>query len=153
MIQGVVIKHLTPHEDERGWLIEIYRDDEDHYQPVMGYVSFTHPGVARGPHEHKYQSDCFVFVGPGDFEFHVWDRRENSSTKGQYMKEIVGQSNPVMIIVPPGVVHGYKAIGDHDAWSINLPDKLYRGTNKVEEVDEIRWEQIMSFLMMGQDNK
>jgi len=54
----------------------------------------------------------------------------------------VGQSNPVMVIVPPGVVHGYKAIGDQDAWSINLADKLYRGTNKTEEVDEIRWEQI-----------
>ena len=49
MIHGVIIKHLTLHEDERGWLAEIYRDDEDHYQPVMGYVSVTHPGVARGP--------------------------------------------------------------------------------------------------------
>ena len=153
MIHGVIIKHLTLHEDERGWLAEIYRDDEDHYQPVMGYISVTHPGVARGPHEHKYQSDCFVFVGPGDFELHLWDRRENSSTNGQYIKEVVGQSNPVMVIVPPGVVHGYKAIGDQDAWSINLADKLYRGTNKTEEVDEIRWEQIMSFLMMGKDNK
>ena len=98
MIHGVIIKHLTLHEDERGWLAEIYRDDEDHYQPVMGYVSVTHPGVARGPHEHKYQSDCFVFVGPGDFELHLWDRRENSSTNGQYIKEVVGQSNPVMVL-------------------------------------------------------
>jgi len=58
------------------------------------------------------------------------------------MKEIVGQSNQTMVIVPPGVVHGYKAIGDQDAWSINLADKLYRGVNKTEEVDEIRWEQM-----------
>jgi len=47
MIHGVIIKHLISHEDTRGWLAEIYRDDEDHYQPVMGYISVTHPGVAR----------------------------------------------------------------------------------------------------------
>ncbi|HQB50964.1 MAG TPA: dTDP-4-dehydrorhamnose 3,5-epimerase family protein [bacterium] len=141
MIDGIVVKKLALNHDERGWLAEIYRQDEDQYQPTMGYISVTNPGVIRGPHEHHYQSDCFVFVGPGDFELHLWDRRENSSTNGQYLKEIVGQSNPSMVIVPPGVVHGYKAIGEVPAYSLNLPDKLYRGVNKAEEVDEIRWEK------------
>ena len=141
MIQDVVFKKLTVYEDARGWLAEIYRSDEDHYQPAMSYISVTHPGIARGPHEHKYQADCFVFVGPGDFELYLWDRRENSPTNGQHIKEVVGQSNPMMVIVPAGVVHGYKAIGNQDAWSVNLPDKLYRGVDKAEEVDEIRWEQ------------
>jgi len=140
MIQGVIIKKLNKYEDERGWLAEIYRDDELRYQPAMGYVSLTRPGVARGPHEHKHQSDCFVFVGPGSFELHLWDRRENSETKGEYLRMEMGENNPTMVIVPPGVVHGYKCAGDKDAYSINLPDKLYRGANKAEEIDEIRWE-------------
>ena len=141
MIHDVIFKQLTAHQDDRGWLSEIYRHDEDNYQPAMGYISVTHPGVVRGPHEHKYQADCFVFIGPGDFELYLWDRRDDSPTKGEQMKKIVGQSNPTMVIVPAGVVHGYKAIGDQDAWSLNLTDKLYRGVNKTEEVDEIRWEQ------------
>jgi hypothetical protein len=38
-------------------------------------------------------------------------------------------------------VHGYKCISDVPAYSINLPDKLYKGKDKSEEVDEIRWEK------------
>jgi len=141
MINGVIVKNLNKYTDERGWLAEIYRDDELDYQPAMGYVSATKPGIIRGPHEHNFQSDCFVFVGPGSFELHLWDRRDASATKGEYMKMEVGENNPAMVIVPPGVVHGYKAIGDKDAYSINLPDKLYKGKDKAEEIDEIRWEQ------------
>ena len=142
MIKDVVVKNLQKNEDERGWLTEIFRKDELRgYQPVMSYVSSTRPGVVRGPHEHVNQSDCFVFLGPGNFKLYLWDRRENSETKGEEMKIEVGESNPTLVIVPPGVVHGYKCIGDRDAWCINLPDKLYRGENKSEEVDEIRWEK------------
>jgi dTDP-4-dehydrorhamnose 3,5-epimerase len=142
MIEGVVIKKIEKYNDERGWLAEVYRSDMINYQPVMSYVSQTNPGVVRGPHEHVYQSDCFVFVGPGDFELHLWDRRENSKTNGEYVKIQVGENNPSMVIVPPGVVHGYKCISDIPAYSINLPDKLYKGVNKADvEVDEIRWEK------------
>ncbi len=140
-INGVIIKKLNQYQDERGWLAEIYRDDETEYRPVMSYVSVTNPGVARGPHEHKYQADCFIFAGPGEFELYLWDNRETSATKGNYIKTIVGETNPSLCIVPPGVVHGYKCIGAVPAYSINLPDKLWRGEGKKEEVDEIRWEQ------------
>lgn len=142
MIEGVIIKKLNKYEDERGWLTEIYRSDEIPVLPTMGYVSATKPGVARGPHEHKDQTDVFVFIGPGSVELNLWDRRENSSTNGEYMKMEVGEGNPVMAIVPPGVVHAYKCVSDKDAWCINLPDKLYKGEGKKEEVDEIRWENV-----------
>ena len=85
------------------WLAEIFRHDEFDYMPAMSYVSVTKPGVARGPHEHVYQSDCFVFVGPGSFDLYLWDRRGNSGTKGEHIKMNVGEDNPVMVIVPPGV--------------------------------------------------
>ncbi|MEK7167045.1 MAG: dTDP-4-dehydrorhamnose 3,5-epimerase family protein [Patescibacteria group bacterium] len=140
MINNLIIKKINKYEDERGWLAEVYRADEINYQPVMTYISATKPGIIRGPHEHVYQSDYFIFVGPGDFELHLWDRRENSSTNGEYLKIQVGENNPTSIIVPPGVVHGYKCIGNIPAYSINLPDKLYRGKRKIEEIDEIRWE-------------
>ncbi|MDD5291034.1 MAG: dTDP-4-dehydrorhamnose 3,5-epimerase family protein [Patescibacteria group bacterium] len=140
MIEGVVIKKLKKYEDERGWLTEIFRQDEDGFSPIMSYVSLTKPGIIRGPHEHVKQSDRFVFVGPGDFELYLWDRRENSKTKDENMKIEAGTSNPALVIVPPGVVHGYKCVSREGGMSINLPDKLYKGENKKEEVDEIRWE-------------
>ena len=140
MINSVVIKELKKYEDARGWLAEIWRDDEINYRPQMGYVSVTKPGAARGPHEHKEQFDCFILLGPGNFELYLWDRREGSTTNGEHFKEVFGEQNPALIIVPPGVVHGYKCVGDQGGWCLNIPDKLYRGQNKKDEVDEIRWE-------------
>jgi len=142
MIEGVTIKNLSKYEDERGWLTEIYRNDEVSAKPVMGYVSATRPGVARGPHEHVNQTDVFVFIGPGSVELNMWDRRDNSATKNEHMKMVVGEGNPTMAIVPPGVVHAYKCVGDKDAWCINLPNQLYKGEKKKDEVDEIRWENV-----------
>lgn len=141
MIEEVIIKKIEKYTDERGWLAEAWRNDETEFIPMMSYISYTKFGVVRGPHEHKWQSDYFIFVGIGDFELYLWDRRENSSTKGEHVKIVVGESNPCLVIVPPGVVHGYKCISENGAFSINLPDKLYRGKNKSEEIDEIRWEK------------
>lgn len=140
MIKDVIIKKINKYQDERGWLAEIFRNDEINYRAAMAYVSATKPGIARGPHEHREQSDCFVFIGPGDFRLYLWDRREESETKGEEMKIEVGENNPIMIIVPPGIVHGYKCISERNGWCLNFPDKLYRGEGKKEEADEIRWE-------------
>jgi len=141
MIEGVIIKQLKKYEDARGWLAEIWRDDEINFRSAMGYVSVTKPGIVRGPHEHLKQSDCFIFLGPGNFELYLWDRRKASATNKEHFKEVFGEKNPAMIIVPPGIVHGYKNISDKESWCINLPDKLYKGKEKKEETDEIRWEE------------
>lgn len=140
MIKDVIIKKLEKYSDDRGWLTEIFRRDELNFEPAMGYISLTNPGVVRGPHEHVVQSDCFVFLGPGSFKLYLWDRREKSATKGEALELEVGANNPTLVIVPPGVVHGYKCISDIPALNINLPDKLYKGEGKKEEIDEIRWE-------------
>ncbi|MDP7116343.1 MAG: dTDP-4-dehydrorhamnose 3,5-epimerase family protein [Candidatus Woesearchaeota archaeon] len=139
-IEGVEIKELKTWEDERGWLIEIFREDEIDLKPAMAYVSHTKPGVVRGPHEHKAQTDLFVFTGYGDFELYLWDARKDSPTKGKHVKIVVGESFNATVSVPPGVVHGYKSISKNGSFSINLPDKLYAGPGKKEEVDEIRHE-------------
>ncbi|MDD3285375.1 MAG: dTDP-4-dehydrorhamnose 3,5-epimerase family protein [Patescibacteria group bacterium] len=141
MIKGVIIKEIKKFSDDRGWLMEIYRRDESDSAPAMSYVSLTLPGVVRGPHEHVYQSDFFVFIGPGRFRLHLWDRRTDSATKGEKMEIEVGEDNPCSVLVPPGVVHGYQCISEVPALSINLPDKLYKGVLKQDEIDEIRWEQ------------
>jgi dTDP-4-dehydrorhamnose 3,5-epimerase len=140
MIEGVIIKKLEKYNDERGWLTEIYRHDELDFTPVMAYISLTLPGVARGPHEHKEQSDAFVFAGPGTFRLFLWDNRLGLPSYGEKLEEDFGENNPALVIIPPGVVHGYKCVSETPGQVINLPNKLYRGQNKSEPVDEIRWE-------------
>jgi dTDP-4-dehydrorhamnose 3,5-epimerase len=141
-IDGVVISKLTRHEDTRGWLIELFRDDEipGECYPVMSYVSQTKPGVARGPHEHVNQTDFFAFIGPSTFRLYLWDNRSHSPTYQQEYRIDVGEDNLVAVIVPPGVVHAYKNIGTVDGLVYNAPNRLFAGRGKNEPVDEIRHE-------------
>jgi len=141
-IEGIVLRPLTRHDDARGWLVELYRQDElapaDY--PSMAYVSQTLPGVARGPHEHRRQSDYFAFVGPGDFKLYCWDNRRDSPTCGNRQTLLVGESNRQAVIVPPGVVHAYKNVSRVPGLVFNCPNRLYAGRGKQEPVDEIRHE-------------
>jgi len=137
-MRGVIVKKLDVFSDERGWLSEIYRRDSDGFESMMSYISYTKKDVVRGPHEHEFQSDFFVFMGPGDFALHLWDNRKDSETFGEYKVMTVGESNKCSVLVPPGVVHGYKSLTG--GFIINMPDKLYKGEDKKEEADEIRHE-------------
>ena len=141
-IDGVTVKPLECFEDGRGWLIELYREDDlspaEH--PVMAYVSQTNPGVVRGPHEHQEQTDCFAFVGPGDFKLYLWDTRSTSPTSGNRQTLLVGQSDRQCVLVPPGVVHAYKNVSQVPGLVFNCPNRLYAGRGKKGPVDEIRHE-------------
>jgi dTDP-4-dehydrorhamnose 3,5-epimerase len=141
-IDGVVWKPLSFFNDQRGWLCELFRHDElaEQFHPVMGYVSMTRPGIARGPHEHVDQADYFAFIGPSKFKIYLWDNRKNSATFEHKEIRIVGDGAPFALIVPPGVVHAYQNVGDVPGIVFNAPNRLYKGPGKKEPVDEIRHE-------------
>ena len=140
---GVVIKSLSSFTDSRGKLSELFRSDElpDGFLPSMGYISVTHPGISRGPHEHTHQTDLFAFVD-GEYELRLWENRPGFEP--WELSIVVGANNPTVAIVPPGVVHGYKNVGTADAYVLNFPDRLYAGPNRSEPVDETRHEEIDS---------
>lgn len=117
--------------------MELFRSDHlvPSNIPVMGYVSQTEPGVVRGPHEHREQSDLFCFSGPGDFELVLSDKT------GYEERHLVGEKNPVMVIVPPGVLHSYKNLSDRPGLVFNFPNSLYGGPGRCYPVDEIRHEE------------
>ena len=141
-IEDVIIKPLRKFVDERGWLSELWREDQvaEGNRPVMTYVSQTEPGVVRGPHEHVAQADYFCFLGPGNFKVYIWDNREDSPTYNVHHSFVVGQDSPAVVIVPEGVVHAYKNVSHVPGIVINCPNQLYRGKNYAEEIDEIRHE-------------
>ena len=143
MIPGVVIKDLSRFTDERGWLMELFRDDElpEGFEPTMAYLSMTKPGVARGPHEHVHQTDGFVFLN-GQYELYLWENRDAHEEKFETHK--VGAENPCLVFVPPGVVHAYRNVGTEEAFVLNFPNQLYAGWGKKEPVDEIRHEDFDS---------
>jgi len=146
-IEGVIVKQLVKHLDQRGYLCETFRLDElpQGLKPVMSYISYTEPGVVRGPHEHIEQTDIFAFNGPGNFLLRLWDNRKESSSHLNYMDIYTGKDNPLLVVVPPGVVHGYKNISSTErGMVINYPDRLFKGPGKKEAVDEIRYEDSLN---------
>ena len=136
-MKGVIIKKLDTSHDTRGWLSEIYREDEINHKVSMAYVSMTEPYVTRGPHEHLFQTDMFYFMGK--IELHLWDNREDSDTYGEHSVLTCGYDN-YLVIVPPRVVHAYRNVTPTPAIVVNMPDKLYKGEGKASETDEIRHE-------------
>jgi dTDP-4-dehydrorhamnose 3,5-epimerase len=141
-IEGVIWKPLKKFHDQRGWLAELFRHDElaAEFHPVMAYISVTEPGVARGPHEHVDQADCFCFIGPSNFKMYLWDNRPKSPTYLAKQTDVVGIDKPMLLIIPPGVVHAYKNVGRESGLVFNCPNRLYKGEGKKEPVDEIRHE-------------
>jgi len=136
-IPGVLIREIKEFHDQRGWLAETFRIDETGgFRPEMGYISVTRPGITRGPHEHREQTDYFCFFGK--FSLYLWDNRNGSPA---YMKRfVIENADRMCVIVPPHVVHAYRNAGDSDGMVLNFPDRLYRGWEKKQEVDEIRYE-------------
>jgi dTDP-4-dehydrorhamnose 3,5-epimerase len=141
-IDGVVIRPLVKFIDERGWLTEVYRNDDlsEPYLPVMAYVSMTQPGVVRGPHEHADQADLFAFIGPSNFKVYLWDNRKNSPTYMCRQTLYAGEDAPMSVLIPPGVVHAYKNVGGKLGMVVNNPNRLFAGKGKKDPVDEIRHE-------------
>jgi len=141
-IDGVIIKDLKVHRDSRGWLSELFRRDEldQNHFPMMAYLSTTKPGVARGPHEHKSQTDLFCFLGLSEFQMFLWDNRKKFRSFKKTYQFKCRKSRPTLVIVPPGVVHAYKNIGKTDGLVFNAPNRLFKGRGRSKPVDEIRHE-------------
>lgn len=152
-IEGVIINELPLHEDSRGWLVEIFRQDEldSVHFPVMSYISLTKAGESRGPHEHKEQTDLFCFFGFSEFKFYLWDNRIDSKTYKKSEILIIAIDMRCTIIIPPGVVHGYKNIGDSAGMIINAPNRLHAGKCKKAKVDVIRYEDDPACLFRMED--
>lgn len=139
-IPGVLFQPLSVHTDARGWLCELFRQDElaSEFHPAMAYISETSPGITRGPHEHVHQMDDFCFLGP--FQVDLWDNRPSSPTFGVHETITPEAGQWLQVIIPPGIVHAYKNVGTAPALVINLPNRLYKGPGRREPVDEIRHE-------------
>lgn len=141
-ISGVACRPLQIFADARGWLAEIFRQDEVPAEifPQMGYISVTHPGKSRGPHAHRVQTDYFCFPGPGNFQVVLWDNRPESPSFGRRQDFFLGEKAPAVLVIPPGVVHGYLNISEEPGLVVNFANRLYQGPGRQEEVDEIRFE-------------
>ncbi len=134
MIEGVEVKQLTRHADQRGYLMELLRRDDPIFSKFgQCYVSMNYPDVVRAWHWHEKQDDFFVVV-KGMIRVGLYDQREGSATQGEVNDFYLGENNTILLKIPVGVVHGYKTIGVEPSLLINFPSVAYNP----KEPDEFR---------------
>ena len=125
MIEGVKQKKLKVIPDERGRLMELLRSDEELFiQFGQVYMTTAYPGVVKGWHYHKKQTDNIIVI-KGMMKLVLYDNREDSPTKGEISEFFIGEHNPFLIQIPPMVVHGFKCISAEETICINCPTETY----------------------------
>jgi len=134
MIEGIQVKQLKRHADERGYLMEMLRIDFDEFQKfAQTYISMNYPGVIRAWHYHKKQDDLWAVI-KGMVKAVLYDPREASPTRGEVQEVFLGEQNPILLRIPAGVIHGYKTIGVEPSLLLNVPTEPYDAA----EPDEYR---------------
>lgn len=109
---GVILKPMQMHQDHRGWLTEIYRQEWDEsYTAIQCNALFSKQHVVRGVHVHERRVDYFV-VPHGKAEIGLKDIRKNSPTYNCSVTLCLDANQLQIIIIPPGIIHGFYFLAD-----------------------------------------
>ena len=138
MIKDVEVIDLQVRMDDRGYLVEIARikggpesHSTVHQFGQLYLVGNMTKGTIRAYHKHYELWDWF-FISHGSAKFILKDDREESPTHGELMVIVVGDRNPTLIAVPPGVYHGWMSLED-DTQLISIANHTYNREQPDEE--------------------
>jgi dTDP-4-dehydrorhamnose 3,5-epimerase len=133
LINEVLVKKLVRHPDDRGFFMEILRDDEDLLKRFgQASMSKSYPGVIKAFHYHERQDDIWFFP-VGNAQVVLYDLREDSPTKGETNVFYMGEDNPLVVVVPKGVAHGYRVLGNEPACIVYFTTESYDPKNPDEK--------------------
>ncbi|WP_340598671.1 dTDP-4-dehydrorhamnose 3,5-epimerase family protein [Priestia megaterium] len=125
VIEGVKVKRLIKHCDDRGFFAEVLRDDEK-LLTKFGQISWSnsYPGVIKAFHYHEKQDDIWFFPC-GNVQVVLYDLRKKSVTEGKTNVYYMGEDNPIVLLIPKGVAHGYRVLGEKVATIIYCTTEPY----------------------------
>jgi dTDP-4-dehydrorhamnose 3,5-epimerase len=129
LIDGVRVSPFPLWPDDRGYFLEVARIGKGNVadfpaETTQVSAALSYPGTIKAFHFHKYQTDCWVPV-QGMFQVALVDLRKDSPTHGLRNTLYIGALRPWQLIIPPGVGHGYKVIGQSPAMLVYLTNRCY----------------------------
>jgi len=126
MIQGLIVRRLPPVEDERGEIVEIFRESWGfHPDPLVYlYQVSVRPGLVKGWVVHRKQEDR-IFISRGVMRWAFFDDRADSATHGLLNHYVFSERNRALFVIPRGVYHAVENIGQAEAVFVNLPTRAY----------------------------
>ncbi len=129
-IDGLIIRRAPPIEDERGEIVEVYNPAWGIHPDPLVYVYQTsvRPGAIKGWIVHRVNEDR-LFMSRGVTRWAFYDDRANSPTHGMVNSFVFTERNRALVIVPRGVYHAVKNIGQDEAVFVNMPSTPYNHTD------------------------
>ena len=138
IINGVELVTRITKSDDRGHLTEVYRIDEPYHKKYNGPIRQVYivendvRGVIRAFHKHKELWDFFS-IANGGAKFILIDDRPESETYGVMNIFVLNAKNKSLLVVPPGVFHGWMSLTDNTQM-LSIASHTYN----YEKPDEIR---------------
>src|SRR2546428_14182988 len=103
-IEGVVLKELVTHADERGFFREVIRESDEFFDNFGQWShSLMYPRTAKAWHIHQRQTDWWYVIGA--LKAAVYDTRDDSPSTRQLMEFLMGDGKPCCLKSTPGVAH------------------------------------------------
>jgi dTDP-4-dehydrorhamnose 3,5-epimerase len=127
---GMVVRDLVTHSDERGTVCELY-DPRWGASPdpmVFAYLFTIRPGQAKGWGIHRVHEDRYAFLG-GELELALYDAREDSATAGLESRIFLSTYSRRLVTIPRGVWHAERNVGRVDVQVVNFPTIPYDHTD------------------------
>ena len=130
LIQGVLLESLAIHPDDRGYFEEVFRVGRGlatslaSAKELQVSAALSYAGTIKAIHFHMRQTDLWTPV-IGLLQVVLYDLRVGSPTFGQTNTIYSGALRPLQILIPPGVGHGYKVVGQDAALLVYATDRFY----------------------------
>jgi dTDP-4-dehydrorhamnose 3,5-epimerase len=129
LIAGVEVNPFPIWPDDRGYFLEIARLGQGlvaTFPPATTQVStaLNYPGIIKAFHYHRFQTDYWV-PAAGLLQVALCDLRRGSRSYGAKNTLYIGALRPWQVLIPPGVAHGYKVIGEQPSVLVYITNRVY----------------------------
>jgi len=119
MIDGVMQKPLKQIEDARGKVMHVMKSTDPHFEQFGEvYCSWIYPHAIKAWSKHSMMKMNYV-VPVGSIKLVLFDDRKDSNTRDKVAEYILGSDAYSLLIIPPGLWYGFKAIGSESALIVN----------------------------------
>jgi dTDP-4-dehydrorhamnose 3,5-epimerase len=123
---GTTVKDLTTHVDDRGYLIELLRNDDSFFKQFgQVYTSAINPGVVKGFHKHSRQTEHITCIH-GQVRLVLVDERGGTPVVEEYH---LSPLSPKMVVVEPEVWYGWRSVSQGVSLLINVTDTPFDASN------------------------
>jgi dTDP-4-dehydrorhamnose 3,5-epimerase len=111
LIEGVRVRELPSGLDKAGLTVEIWQGDDCPNHPLALSCRTLFPGCVEAWVSRDAAAERIICL-EGTIKLVLCDRREGSSTWDEVMELFLGEYRFREVSVPPGVLRGWKAVGD-----------------------------------------